>query len=137
MVWFNNDPDIEALEKGNMDAEVFEKTYRAIRNMFEELFGEGSWEKIPVPAKALRSKAKAEPLPFGSKTKLGPAERARYTAAKRIIAAVLGMPTSGWGLYGRSIKARFKNMMEDEKEAKKLAKRVKKMKKKLASVLKD
>lgn len=134
MEWLLYDPDIEELEKES--EEVFEKTYRAIRNMFEELFGAGSWEKIPIPSEARRSKAKAEYLPFGSKTKLTPAERARYTTAKRILAAVLGMPTSGWGLYGRSIKARYQRMMEDEKQAQKLRQRVQRLKKKLQSVLK-
>ena len=135
MEWLKYDPDFEILEKG--DEGAFEKTYRAIRNIFEDLFGAGSWEKIPVPSEARRSKAKAEPLPFGAKIELTPAERARYTTAKRILAAVVGMPTEGWGLYGRSIKARLKRMMEDEEQAKKLRKKVKAMKKKLASVLKS
>jgi hypothetical protein len=134
MEWLKYDPDFEALEKG--EVEVFEKTYHAIRRAFEDLFGEGSWESIPVPGAARRSKAKAQPLPFGAKVKLTPAERARYTTAKRILAAVVGMPTEGWGLYGRSIKARLKRMMEDEEHSKKLRKKVKALKKKLASVLK-
>jgi len=135
MEWLKDDPDIEALEKGEVVA--FEKTYRAIRRVFEDLFGAGSWEKIPVPSEARRSKAEAQPLPFGSKMKLTPAERVRYTTAKRILAAVTGMPTEGWGLYGRSIKARLQRMLEDEEHSKKLRKKVKAMKKKLASVLKS
>jgi hypothetical protein len=135
MEWLKYDPDIEALEKG--EVEVVEKTYRAIRNIFEDLFGAGSWEKIPVPSEARRSKAEAQPLPFGSKMKLTPAERVRYTTAKRILAAVTGMPTEGWGLYGRSIKARLQWMLEDEEHSKKLRQKVKAMKKKLASVLKS
>jgi hypothetical protein len=135
MEWLKQDPDFELLEKG--DAEVFEKTYRAIRNIFEDLFGAGSWEKIPVPSEARRSKAKAEPLPFGAKMELTPAERVRYTTAKRILAVLTGMPHEGWGLYGRSIKARLQRMLEDEEHSKKLRKKVKAMKKKLASVLKS
>lgn len=134
MEWLKHDPDFETLEKGDVGA--FEKTYRAIRNIFEDLFGAGSWEKIPVPSEARRSKADAQPLPFGAKVKLTPAERSRYTTAKRILAAALGMPTEGWGLYGRSIKARLQRMLEDEEQSKKLRQKVKALKKKLASVLK-
>jgi hypothetical protein len=47
------------------------------------------------------------------------------------------MPTEGWGLYGRSIKARLQRMLEDEEQSKKLRKKVKALKKKLASVLKS
>jgi hypothetical protein len=133
--WLKYDPDFEVLEKD--DEVAFEKTYRAIRNIFEDLFGAGSWEKIPVPSEARRSKAEAQPLPFGSKMKLTPAERVRYTTAKRILAAVTGMPTEGWGLYGRSIKARLQRMLKDEEHSKKLRQKVKALKKKLASVLKS
>jgi hypothetical protein len=135
MDWLKHDPDLEFLEKG--DDEAFEKTYQAIRNIFEDLFGAGSWEKIPIPSKARQSKAEARPLPVGAKVKLTPAERVRYTTAKRILAAVTGMPTEGWGLYGRSIKARLQRMLEDEEQSKKLRKKVRALKKKLASVLKS
>jgi hypothetical protein len=102
---------------------VFEKTYHLIRRLLEDELGI-KWESIPVSSEAARSKAKAERLPFGSKVKLGPAERERYTTAKKILAAVLGMPHEGWGLYGRSISARAKRMLADPKAKARVLKRV-------------
>jgi len=104
---------------------VFEKTYRLIRRLLEDELGI-KWESIPVSSEAARSKAKAERLPFGSKIKLGPAERERYTTAKKILAAVLGMPHEGWGLYGRSISARARRMLGDPKAKARIQKRVQK-----------
>lgn len=92
------------------------KSYVAIRNAYEKKYGEGSWEKIKVSKEAKDSKAKAEKLPFGSKKKLGPEEKERYTNAKKKLAGDLGMPTTGWGLYGKTIVGAIKNK---ETEAKK------------------
>lgn len=111
----------------------FLKTYRAIRNLFEELFGEGSWKRIPIPSDVAESKAKAERLPFGAKQKLTPQERFRYTLAKRILAQAVGMPAFGWGLYGRSIKARLKAHLEDPEKRKQLDADIKKFRKLLSS----
>jgi len=94
--------------------ETFEKSYTAIRNAYEKKYGAGSWSKIKVSKDVKDSKAKAEKLPFGSKKKLGPEEHERYTEAKKRLAGALGMPTSGWGLYGRTIVGALKN--KDEKK---------------------
>ncbi len=125
------------MKDADFETEHFEKTYRKIRNLFEQLFGEEAWERLPVPSSAKRSKAKAQPLPFGSKTKLTPEERARYTLAKRILAAVTGLPTSGWGLYGRTIASRIQEHLEDEEKRKKLERATKKLHAKIKKHLKE
>lgn len=104
--------------RGTDEGESLEKSYRAIRGEYEKEYGEGSWEKIKVPKEEKESEAKAEKLPFGSKQKLGPEEHARYTEAKKRLAAKVGMPKEGWGLYGRTILAGLKNKKEGESMSK-------------------
>jgi hypothetical protein len=85
------------------DGGELEKSYRAIKTAYAKEYGKGAWGKIKVPEDVEESKAKAKKLPFGSKTKLGSEEKYRYTEAKRRLAGKLGMPKTGWGLYGRTI----------------------------------
>lgn len=92
----------------------FQKSYAAIKNAYEDTYGAGSWKKIDVPEDVQESEAKPEKLPFGSKTKLSPIEHHRYTEAKRRLAGKLGMPKTGWGLYGRSIVAALKNKEKND-----------------------
>lgn len=98
------------------DADELAKSYRAIKTAYEKEYGKGAWGKIKVPEDVQESKAKAEKLPFGSKTRLGPEEKHRYTEAKRRLAGKLGMPKTGWGLYGRSIVGALKQREQDRAE---------------------
>lgn len=99
----------KAMTDQNEEGEDLIKTYTAIRNAYEKKYGAGSWKKIKVSTEAKESEAKPEKLPFGAKKKLGPEEHERYTQAKKRLAGALGMPTEGWGLYGRSILGALKN----------------------------
>ncbi len=113
-----------------MQEGTFEKTYHRLRREFEELFGGGSWEKIPVPAGVGSRGAETQKLPFGSKVRLSAEEKHRYTTAKRILAVLLGMRKGGWGLYGRTIAKRLERVLANPKlrerlrsEAQKLARK--------------
>ncbi len=125
MVWLETYAALQVTEKEMAEeGEEFEKTYRAIRHIIEEELGI-PWESIPVPEGVGAKGGKAEPLPFGSKQKLTPAERHRYTTAKRLLAVLGGMPHKGWGLYGRTIKAKLQDILEDPKKKEKLARKAK------------
>ncbi len=121
----------DAVLEMETNAPQFVKTYRAIRGLFEELFGEGFWEKIPVPEGVGSRGAKAEKLPFGSEMVLSARERHRYKTAKQILAVLAGLPVSGWGLYGRTIRARVKELLEDKDKRKRIQRKVKKIKQQL------
>lgn len=102
--------------------EELEKSYDAIKTAYKKKYGADAWDKIDVPKDVEESEAKPEKLPFGSKTKLSPVEKHKYTEAKRRLAGSLGMPKEGWGLYGRSIvgalKQKEKGKDTDEKTEK-------------------
>lgn len=104
------------LAKAGEEGEALLKTYTAIRNAYEKEYGPGSWKKIKVSKEAKESKAKPETLSFGSKKKLGPEEHERYTEAKKRLAGKLGMPKTGWGLYGRTILGGLKDKEKRKKK---------------------
>lgn len=114
-------PVKKSLDRDDEEGEDLIKTYTAIRNAYEKKYGAGSWSKIKVSKEAKTSEAKPEKLPFGAKKKLGPEEHERYTEAKRRLAGALGMPTEGWGLYGRSILGALKDKEEKKKAEKSLS----------------